>query len=238
MRSLNMRSHITAIAQRSFTPHGLEAEENGILAANYWQLTLMADQTSKALLSRMPHARTYAWLLLVAALAAGCSTQPARPLSAVPQASPTRSGHLTLASWYGPGFNGQRTSSGQIFQENKLTAASRTLPLGSETRVTNLNNGKSVVVRINDRGPYVHGRGIDLSEGAAREIGLTRKGVARVRLTSLDEPPPTIRGEHRSWSRRVRVRRRTHHRARSRALYGSRSRPIGANPAASPPGRS
>jgi rare lipoprotein A len=83
--------------------------------------------------------------------------------------------------------------------------------MGSQMRVTNLNNGKSVVVRINDRGPYVHGRGIDLSEGAAQDIGLTHKGVARVRLTSLDVPPPTIRSEHSSWSRRVRVRRRIHH---------------------------
>jgi rare lipoprotein A len=199
------------------------------LAANCWLLTaVMAHQTSKAPLSRMPQARTYAWLLLIAALAAGCSTQPARPLSAVPQASPTGSGHLTLASWYGPGFNGQRTSSGEIFRENRLTAASRTLPMGSETRVTNLSNGKSVVVRINDRGPYVHGRGIDLSEGAARDIGLTRKGVARVRLTSLDEPSPTIRSKHTSRSRRVRVRRRPHHHVRSRPLT---ARAIGANPA-------
>src|SRR6266851_2820493 len=195
------------------------------LAANCWQLTIvMAHQTSNSNSprSRVLQARTHAWLLLVAALAAGCSSQPdrarlsARPLSAVPRASPIGSGHLTLASWYGPGFNGQRTSSGEIFQENRLTAASRTLPMGSQMRVTNLNNGRSVVVRINDRGPYVHGRGIDLSEGAAQHIGLTHKGVARVRLTSLDEPPPSIRSEHRSWSRRVRVR-RVHHRVRNRA---------------------
>jgi rare lipoprotein A (peptidoglycan hydrolase) len=188
------------------------------LAAICWQsTTVMAHQTSERNSQRswVLRVRTYAWLLLVTALAAGCSTQPARPLSAVP---PIRSGHLTLASWYGPGFNGQRTSSGEIFQENRLTAASRTLPLGSETRVTNLNNGKSVVVRINDRGPYVHRRGIDLSEGAARDIGLIHKGVARVRLTSLDEPPSAIRSGHSSSSRRVRVRRRTHHQLRSRPL--------------------
>jgi rare lipoprotein A len=74
------------------------------------------------------------------------------------------------------------------------------------------------VVRINDRGPYVHGRAIDLSEGAARDIGLIHKGVARVRLTSLDEPPPAIRSRHSSSSRRVRVRRRTHPQLRSRPL--------------------
>jgi rare lipoprotein A (peptidoglycan hydrolase) len=195
------------------------------LAANPWRLTtVMAHQTSESNASPrlMPQARKYAWLLLVAALVAGCSTQPARSLSAVPKSSPIESG-LTLASWYGPGFNGQRTSSGEIFQENRLTAASRTLPMGSQMRVTNLNNGKSVVVRINDRGPYVHSRGIDLSEGAAREIGLTRTGVARVRLTSFDE---TISSEHNSWSRRVKFRRRAHHRVRSRRPYALRSRPI------------
>ncbi len=195
------------------------------LAANCWQLTtVMAHQTSKrnSPRSRVLQARTHAWLLLIAALAAGCSSQPdrarlsARPLSAVPRASPIGSGHLTLASWYGPGFNGQRTSSGEIFRENRLTAASRTLPMGSQMRVTNLNNGRSVVVRINDRGPYVHGRGIDLSKGAAREIGLMHTGVARVRLTSFDEPPKTIRSKHSSWSR-VRVRRRIHHQVGSKA---------------------
>ncbi len=123
--------------------------------------------------SRVLKAGTYAWLLLVAALAStGCSTQPdvarlsARPLSVVAQSAPAAPGHLTIASWYGPGFKGQRTSSGETFQENRLTAASRTLPMESQIRVTNLNNGRSVVVRINDRGPYVHGREIDLSEGA------------------------------------------------------------------------
>jgi rare lipoprotein A (peptidoglycan hydrolase) len=199
------------------------------LAANSRQLTtVLAHQTSERNppLRLMPQASTYAWLLLVAALAAGCSTQPARPLSVVPQASPARSGHLTLASWYGPGFNGRRTSSGEIFREDRLTAASRTLPMGSQVRVTNLNSGRAVVVRINDRGPYVHGRGIDLSEGAARDIGLTHRGVARVRLTSLDEPPLTIRSKHSSWSRSVSVRKRTHHQVRSRRPYALRSRPI------------
>ena len=103
--------------------------------------------------------------------AAGCSPPLGSPLSVVPQSAPTAPGHLTIASWYGAGFNGQRTSSGETFQENRLTVASRTLPMESQIRVTNLNNGRSVVVRINDRGPYVHGRGIDLSEGARGKIG-------------------------------------------------------------------
>jgi len=92
-----------------------------------------------------------------------------------------------MASWYGPGFIGQRTASGEVYHRDDLTAASRTLPLGSRVQVTNLNTGRSVVVRINDRGPYVHGRGIDLSERAAKRIGLNHSGVARVSVTRLDQ---------------------------------------------------
>lgn len=103
---------------------------------------------------------------------------------------------MTMASWYGPGFQGRRTSSGDIFNRNRLTAASRTLPLGTRVRVTNLHNGRSVVVRINDRGPYVRGRGIDLSERAAERIGVARRGVARVRVVRLKPPmqPPDAPG--------------------------------------------
>ncbi len=165
---------------------------------------------------------------------AGCSMQPmGAPLGArseTYQAAPPGSGHLALASWYGPGFEGRRTSDGEVFRENRLTAASRSLPMGSRVRVTNLNNGRSVVVRINDRGPFVRGRGIDLSRGAARDIGLTREGVARVRLTSLDERRRTTRSDPASWSGRVRLRPPAYERARRRTRYGSRSRRIVANP--------
>lgn len=93
--------------------------------------------------------------------------------------------HVVVASWYGPGFSGRRTSSGERFDPDDLTAASRTLPLGSVARVTNLANGRSVDVCINDRGPNVRGRGIDLSRRAAQEIGLVHKGVGRVRVKPL-----------------------------------------------------
>lgn len=96
------------------------------------------------------------------------------------------SGHVTLASWYGPGFNGERTASGEVYHQDDLTAASRSLPLGTRARVTNLNTGRSVVVRINDRGPFVRGRGIDLSHGAAERIGLNHSGIARVAVTRVD----------------------------------------------------
>lgn len=75
-----------------------------------------------------------------------------------------------MASWYGPGFNGKRTASGAIYNMYALTAAHKTLPFGSEVKVTNLTNKKSVVVKINDRGPYAHGRVIDLSKKANQMI--------------------------------------------------------------------
>jgi rare lipoprotein A len=90
-----------------------------------------------------------------------------------------------VASWYGRGFAGHRTSSGERFDPNALTAASKTLPLGSHVKVTNPSTGKSVVVRINDRGPHGRGRSLDLSRRAAEEIGMRRTGVARVRVASM-----------------------------------------------------
>ncbi|MGB3808052.1 MAG: septal ring lytic transglycosylase RlpA family protein [Erythrobacter sp.] len=89
------------------------------------------------------------------------------------------------ASYYGPGFEGRRTASGERFDPNDLTAAHRTLPMGSRVRVTNSQTGDSVVVRINDRGPFHGNRVIDLSQGAARSIGLIRLGTANVRLALM-----------------------------------------------------
>ncbi len=89
------------------------------------------------------------------------------------------------ASWYGPKFNGRRTASGEIFDMNKLTAAHNTLPFGTIVRVTNLRNGKSVVVKINDRGPFKKNRVIDLSYKAAKKIGMIRDGTAPVKITIL-----------------------------------------------------
>ena len=85
-----------------------------------------------------------------------------------------------MASWYGPGFNGKRTASGEIFSGDKLTAAHRTLPFGTKVKVT--HGSDSVIVRVNDRGPYSHGRVIDLSRAAAEKIKLKRKGVGRVSI--------------------------------------------------------
>lgn len=90
------------------------------------------------------------------------------------------------ASWYGPGFHGRKTSNGERFNMHALTAAHRTLPIPSYVRVTNLANGKSVVVRVNDRGPFHGNRVIDLSKGAANQLGFLSKGMAQVRIESLD----------------------------------------------------
>jgi rare lipoprotein A (peptidoglycan hydrolase) len=133
---------------------------------------------------------------------AGCSLQEAPvPLPPVPQAheeaapapappateeaapagTPTTT-QVGTASWYGPGFHGQETASGETFDQHALTAAHRTLPLGTEATVTNLETGQSVQVTINDRGPYVKGRQLDLSQAAAKQIGLTKQGVAKVKI--------------------------------------------------------
>jgi len=89
------------------------------------------------------------------------------------------------ASWYGPGFYGNRTASGEVLRPGTYTAAHRSLPFGTRVRVTNLNNGRSAVVRINDRGPFTGGRIIDLAHGAASDLGVTASGVATVRLEVL-----------------------------------------------------
>ena len=89
------------------------------------------------------------------------------------------------ASWYGPGFYGNRTANGEVMRPGTLTAAHRSLPFGTRVRVTNLWNGRQAVVRINDRGPFHGSRVIDLAHGAADELGVTASGVARVKLEVL-----------------------------------------------------
>jgi len=101
-----------------------------------------------------------------------------------------------IASWYGPGFHAERTSSGEPYDMYAMTAAHKTLPIPTYARITNLKNGRSVVVRINDRGPFVEGRIVDLSYTAAWKLDITRTGTAQVELQVLqagtDAPPPPI----------------------------------------------
>ena len=92
------------------------------------------------------------------------------------------------ASWYGPKFHGRKTASGERFNMDKLTAAHRTLPFDTLVRVTNQTNDKSVIVRINDRGPFHGKRVLDLSRKAAQKIGLVNHGVGRVKVEVLEEP--------------------------------------------------
>ena len=91
------------------------------------------------------------------------------------------------ASFYGPGFHGKETASGETFDQNELTAAHPKLPLGSEVEVRNLENGKSVTVEINDRGPYAKGRDIDLSKAAAKELDMIEGGTAPVKIEATEE---------------------------------------------------
>ena len=97
------------------------------------------------------------------------------------------------ASWYGPKFHGKLTANGEIYDQMALTAAHKSLTFGTLLKVINPKNGKSVIVRINDRGPYVGNRELDLSKGAAMKLGLIKKGVARVKiqeveLSNIDKP--------------------------------------------------
>ena len=93
-----------------------------------------------------------------------------------------------LASWYGRQFHGRKTASGETFDMNAMTAAHRSLPLNCFIRVTNKNNGKSVVVKVNDRGPFHGNRVLDLSYGAAKQLGITNAGTAHVNIERVDGP--------------------------------------------------
>jgi rare lipoprotein A len=114
--------------------------------------------------------------------------QPTAP--ALPIATPTpqprvKSVSTGQASWYGPGFFGNRTASGEVLRPGTLTAAHRTLPFGTKVRVTNMSNGRSAIVRINDRGPFHGRRVIDLAHGAANKLGVISSGLASVKLEVL-----------------------------------------------------
>ncbi len=129
--------------------------------------------------------------LVFCAFLAGCATRTPPPLTPSP-GSPAAPPQVTsvegVASWYGPGFHGHRTSSGAVYDQEDLTAASILFPLGTHLLVTNLANNRSVEVTVNDHGPYVKGRQIDLSHRAARLLGVIGPGTARVRMDVLETP--------------------------------------------------
>jgi peptidoglycan lytic transglycosylase len=145
----------------------------------------MADMTAARQFDRMS-AKSHsgrprlAWagaLLLILLLPAACAA-PTRP--------PAQGGQVFqavgVASWYGGKFHGRRTANGEIYDQNGPTAAHKTLPFGTRVRVVNLENGRATVLRINDRGPFVRGRIIDVSRRAAEVLGFRSKGLARVGL--------------------------------------------------------
>jgi rare lipoprotein A len=99
-----------------------------------------------------------------------------------------------IASWYGPPYNKRRGANGEIYDQNAITAANRTLPMGSLVRVTNLQTGQSAMMRITDRGPIVPNRILDLSAGAAKAVGVWRAGIARVRMDVYETPKPLGEG--------------------------------------------
>jgi rare lipoprotein A len=104
------------------------------------------------------------------------------------QAGKTKPYQIGTASWYGHNFQGKPTASGEPYEMYDMTAAHLTLPMGSYVRVTNLRNGREVIVRVNDRGPIVPGRIIDLSYGAAQALQFRQKGLQRVRLDLVNPP--------------------------------------------------
>jgi rare lipoprotein A len=131
--------------------------------------------------SRAAAARRLLPFLLAGALV-GCAGKPA-PLNAADLRGYEERG---IASWYGRKYHGRLTASGERYDMHSLTAAHRTLPFGVVVVVTNLENGRKVRVRINDRGPFKKGRIIDLSRAAARQLGMVRQGVARVKIRVVD----------------------------------------------------
>ena len=119
----------------------------------------------------------------------GCAVQSPAPTPPSSPALPSQAASVTgVASWYGPGFHGHRTSSGAVYDQEDLTAASTLFPLGTHLLVTNLANGDAVEVTVNDHGPYVEGRQIDLSRKAARVLGIIGPGTARVRMDVIKTP--------------------------------------------------
>jgi rare lipoprotein A len=135
-----------------------------------------------------------------AVMAAGCASQQPAPRTPPPVASGSGSSAsirsvIGKASWYGPGFNGRPTATGEIYDQDHMTAASSIFPLGSRVIVTDLGRGRAVEVRINDRGPFRKGRKIDLSYGAARALGMVGPGTALVRMDLVSTPEFDPAGE-------------------------------------------
>ena len=145
---------------------------------------------------RLAHGLALAFLIVSLGAAQGPNNSEATPASKSARSQPAvrkqaekpKPYQIGTASWYGEYFDGKPTASGEPYDMYDMTAAHLTLPLGTYVKVTNLKNGKAVVVRVNDRGPYIEGRTIDLSYGAAQVLQFTEKGLQRVRLDIVKPP--------------------------------------------------
>ncbi|NOT53859.1 MAG: septal ring lytic transglycosylase RlpA family protein [Deltaproteobacteria bacterium] len=159
----------------SATHQSLNAERANVqpLVNTPRELAVPAPRASRPILGSLPHSTP-----------ASSQTLPPASSRTLPVILPQVStvSQTGMASWYGPRFHGKRTASGEVYNQHALTAAHKTLPLGSRAVVTNLNTGQSVEVRINDRGPFTKGRVIDLSHAAARLVGVVGPGVAPVKV--------------------------------------------------------
>lgn len=132
--------------------------------------------------------------VLVAAMALTLAACATRTTSVVPPVIEARPGAIQegVASWYGPGFHGKQTTSGEVYDQHDMTAAHQSLPLGTRVAVTNLQNGRTVEVRVNDRGPFARSRVIDLSYAAASTLEMIGPGTAPVRVQVLGAPEVTF----------------------------------------------
>lgn len=130
--------------------------------------------------------------LVILLFTVACSLPPAETKISVPPEPGSRATQTGIASWYGPGFHGRPTASGVIYNQNELTAAHQTLPLGTRVMVTNLHNGRSIEVAVTDRGPFAKGRIIDLSYAAAQTLGMIGPGTIPVRIEVIDSGPYKI----------------------------------------------
>jgi rare lipoprotein A (peptidoglycan hydrolase) len=166
------------------------------ISGTNWRLWLRDKKASAGMISRLHSSRLLLWSF--ALLLSGCALRspayvpppppPAQPVVYKPPPAPKPPAIVTRASWYGPGFEGHRTATGERFNSEQMTAAAKDVPLGSHVLVTNLKNGRSATVRINDCGPYRPGRKIDLSKRAARKLGIIHDGTAKVKVVVIKKP--------------------------------------------------
>lgn len=179
-------NQITASWDAASASYVIKVQDQPLVAIN--KQTILADTTNKPAEDALQATNRLRRLLGNAQPLAAIA---GKPQPQVQQVAMANTGNVVqeikgMASWYGPGFHGRRSANGERFNQNALTAAHKTLPFGTKVRVTNLYNNRSVVVRINDRGPYSGRRVIDLSAAAAREIGMIGSGVANVKLEVLE----------------------------------------------------